>query len=234
VGGMFLNDAFDVDFDRQHRPERPVPSGAISLQAVWRWGFWWLVAGILCLSSLGQAPLVLALLLALFIILYDAIHKMFVLAPFIMALCRFLLVLVASAAAEKDITGLSVWTALVLAAYILGLSFLARKEAAPGPLQYWPCVLLAAPVVLALVVNPGSNLTRGILLSVVYLLWVVRSLRFTYWSSQINIGRSVSSLLAGIVLVDLLSTGGVTGMQVVTFSLLFFMALVFQRFVPAT
>jgi len=40
--------------------------------------------------------------------------------------------------------------------------------------------------------------------------------------------------IVGIVLLDLLSTGGVTGMQVVTFSLLFFMALVFQRFVPAT
>jgi 4-hydroxybenzoate polyprenyltransferase len=234
VGGMFLNDAFDVDFDRQHRPERPVPSGAISLQAVWRWGFWWLLAGVVCLSLLGQATLVLALLLALFIVLYDAIHKMFVLAPFIMALCRFLLVLVASAAAEKDITGLSVWTGLVLAAYILGLSFLARKEAVPGPLQYWPCVLLAAPVVLALVVNPGSNLGRALVLCVVYGLWLVRSLRFTYWAPQVNIGRSISSLLAGIVLVDLLSTGGLTGPQVVLFGVLFFLALLFQRFVPAT
>ena len=29
LGGMFLNDAFDADFDRQHRPERSIPSGAI-------------------------------------------------------------------------------------------------------------------------------------------------------------------------------------------------------------
>src|SRR5687768_18320093 len=35
LGGMYLNDAFDSEFDRQHRPERPIPSGAISLGEVW-------------------------------------------------------------------------------------------------------------------------------------------------------------------------------------------------------
>ncbi|HEY0550448.1 MAG TPA: UbiA family prenyltransferase, partial [Verrucomicrobiae bacterium] len=31
VGGMFLNDAFDAEFDAQHRRERPIPSGAIQV-----------------------------------------------------------------------------------------------------------------------------------------------------------------------------------------------------------
>src|SRR3954467_13369572 len=35
VGGMYLNDAFDAAFDAQYRRERPIPSGAISLSAVW-------------------------------------------------------------------------------------------------------------------------------------------------------------------------------------------------------
>src|SRR6266498_4494191 len=39
VGGLFLNDAFDVEFDRQYRKERPLPAGQISLDEVWRWGF---------------------------------------------------------------------------------------------------------------------------------------------------------------------------------------------------
>src|SRR3954466_5310656 len=34
VGGMFLNDVFDIEFDRQHRSERPIPSGAASLRIV--------------------------------------------------------------------------------------------------------------------------------------------------------------------------------------------------------
>src|SRR5947208_2748981 len=146
LGGMFLNDAFDIDFDRQHRPERPIPSGAISLRAVLLWGCGWLLAGVLCISFLGQTPVLLALLLAIAIVIYDAIHKMLLLAPILMAVCRFLLVLMASASALNGVMGLSIWTALVLAAYIVGLSYLARKESTPGPLQYWPCVFLAAPI----------------------------------------------------------------------------------------
>src|ERR1043165_7364980 len=42
IGGMFLNDAFDAEFDRVYRKERPIPSGKTSLEAVWRWGLAWL------------------------------------------------------------------------------------------------------------------------------------------------------------------------------------------------
>jgi len=69
LGGMFLNDAFDVEFDRQHRGERPIPSGAISLRAVLMWGCGWLLAGVLCISFLGQTPVLLALLLAIAIVI---------------------------------------------------------------------------------------------------------------------------------------------------------------------
>ena len=54
LGGMFLNDAFDVDFDRQHRPERPIPSRAISLPAVWGWGLAWLILGAFSLIMIGK------------------------------------------------------------------------------------------------------------------------------------------------------------------------------------
>ena len=42
VGGMYLNDAFDAQFDAQHRLERPIPSGAIRVETVWGLGFAWL------------------------------------------------------------------------------------------------------------------------------------------------------------------------------------------------
>src|SRR6266487_2708079 len=54
IGGMFLNDAFDVEFDREYRNERPIPSGQITLDAVWRWGFGWLGAGTVILVLLGK------------------------------------------------------------------------------------------------------------------------------------------------------------------------------------
>ncbi len=234
LGGMFLNDAFDVEFDRQHRAERPIPSGAISLRAVLLWGCGWLLAGVLSISFLGQAPVLLALLLAIAIVIYDAIHKMLLLAPILMAVCRFLLVLMASASALNGVVGLSIWTALVLAAYIVGLSYLARKESTPGPLQYWPCVFLATPIVLALIVNQGPYQKRAAMLAAILVLWLFRSLRFLYWYGEPNVGRTVSSLLAGIVLVDLLGTGGLTASANLTFAALFLSAVLFQRVIPAT
>src|SRR5262245_58250570 len=53
LAGMFLNDAFDAQYDRQHRSERPVPSGAIALSSVWQWGLSWMGLGLLCFSFLG-------------------------------------------------------------------------------------------------------------------------------------------------------------------------------------
>ena len=234
VGGMFLNDAFDAEFDRQHRPERPIPSGAINLSAVWKWGFFWLSMGVVWLACVGKTAALLAIVLALCIIVYDAIHKLFVLAPLLMATCRFLLILIASSAAYEGIVGLSYWTGLALASYIVGLSYLARKESAPSALQYWPCVLLGAPLLLALIINRGPYQKGALVLGALVLFWIIRSLGFTYWSRQINIGRSVSSLLAGIVLVDLLGTGGLVPADNLTFAGLFLLALVFQRLVPAT
>src|SRR5437870_1291348 len=76
IGGMFLNDAFDAEFDRRHRKERPIPSALIELKTVWRWGLAWLALGIFCLVWPGKVTGGLGLALALCIILYDAVHKL--------------------------------------------------------------------------------------------------------------------------------------------------------------
>src|SRR5262245_53935243 len=49
TAGMFLNDAFDTEFDREYRKERPIPSGAISARTVWLSGFALLALGSLLL-----------------------------------------------------------------------------------------------------------------------------------------------------------------------------------------
>ena len=54
VGGMFLNDAFDANFDTQYRRERPIPSGAVSAALVWQTGFALLAFGVFCLFLLNR------------------------------------------------------------------------------------------------------------------------------------------------------------------------------------
>jgi 4-hydroxybenzoate polyprenyltransferase len=237
IGGMYLNDAFDADFDRQHRHERPIPSGAIPAAAVWVLGFACLIAGVACMFSLtpsNRTTGILALLLAGTILLYDGIHKAFTLSPVLMGACRFLLVLMAASAGHLGITGLTIWSALVLGFYVVGLSYIARHESLPGSIKYWPCIFLALPIVLALVVNRGDWRAQSWTLSGILIAWSLQALRFTYWTRDKNISRTVSGLLAGIVLVDLLAVGAATPQLAVLFGLLFLLALLFQRFVPAT
>ena len=134
TGGMFLNDAFDAEFDRRHRPERPVPSGSIPLNEVWFYGVCWLILGLFCVVWINSTTAVLSLCLVVTILVYDAIHKLITFAPILMALCRFFLFLMASSAGYSGVTGLALWSAIVLAAYIIGLSYLARRESVRG----WP------------------------------------------------------------------------------------------------
>jgi 4-hydroxybenzoate polyprenyltransferase len=234
IGGMFLNDAFDAEFDTQHRRERPIPSGAISLTAVWRWSVVFLAAGTGMLCWLGREPAILALELLVCIVAYDAAHKHITWSPVLMAACRFFLLLTAASAGVRGVEGLAIWSAVALAAYIIGLSYLARRESAPGMLRYWPLLLLGVPLALAYIVNDGFFRERALLLSLVVGLWAVKCLRSTLWQSPPDIGRTVSGLLPGICLVDLLAVADQPPHMAAWFLACFVAALLFQRSVPAT
>jgi len=234
LGGMFLNDAIDVGFDQNHRRGRPIPSGAISEQEVWIWGFAWLMLGLVGLASMGAVTAVFALLLAGCILFYNAIHKIMVISPVLMGGCRFLVYLVAASVGLNGISGEAIWKGLALGAYIVGLSSLAREESAPVRIQYWPCILLAAPVLMAGLVDDGPDFRAAAFGSVILALWVLWTFSQTVGREHPNIGRTVSRLLAGIALVDLLAVSDLSPSATAIFLFLFLIALTLQRFVPAT
>lgn len=234
LGGMYLNDAFDAQFDQQHRPERPIPSGAISSTSVWRWGFGWIVLGLAAIVPFGTVSILCAMFLVIAILVYDAIHKIFAFSPVLMAACRFFLIWLAASTGPLGITGYTIWVSIVLAAYIIGLSYIARKESTFASLKYWPCAFLAAPLILSWVVNQGAHELRATVLCIAVGLWMLRCLWFALWSPQRHIGRCVSGLLAGIPLVDLLAAWDGSPASLLTFTSLFGLALIFQRFIPAT
>ena len=107
LAGMFLNDAFDVQFDREHRPERPIPSGAISVKSVWVLGIGQLLLGLGCLVCLNTLATLCAIGLAGSILLYDWLHKRTAWSPLLMGLCRLFLYLLAGATATGSL-GLTV------------------------------------------------------------------------------------------------------------------------------
>jgi len=131
AGGATFNDVADAEFDRRHRPERAIPSHAVS-RATAAW-----VAGAQMLSGLGllvwagASPL-WALALAGTILAYDWIHKRWIGSVVLMAGCRVLLaVTIATLPQHAFRPALLGWLA-ALFVYIVTVSLLARWEYKPG------------------------------------------------------------------------------------------------------
>jgi hypothetical protein len=233
VGGMFLNDAFDADFDRQFRSERPIPSGQISERDVWWFGGLLIFLGWLLLFLLGNTVALLALVLVAAIVLYDAVHKHTEVAPLLMALCRFLLYAVAGAATFQNVNQTVLGHGLVLAAYIVGVSMLARNESGAGKVSFAPLLLVLAPLIANVWIEPHRNALSWLASAGLagWLTWCVLRIKRDH---RPDVGRIVAGLLAGIVLVDCAAVPMLSFSVTIVFAGLFLLARVMQRIVPAT
>ncbi|MEQ8787413.1 MAG: UbiA family prenyltransferase [Pirellulaceae bacterium] len=148
LAGMVLNDVYDVEVDRQERPERPIPSGRIPLVTAMRLGYGMLLGGVVLawLAGLlapwqGALPWragVVATLLAGAVPAYDRVLKKTSVGPMAMGACRFFNVLlgmsVAGGAAQGGLAVLAFTPAQLVAAagigvYIAGVTLFARDEA---------------------------------------------------------------------------------------------------------
>jgi hypothetical protein len=205
TGGMFLNDACDTGLNHQRHANHPVPAGAISPPTVWRWGLAWLGLGTLCLVAVGKTTGALTLALLLCLVIYDATHKVITASPWLMGTCRFGIYVIAGSAGVRGVNGWPIWCGVALALYMIGLGCVARRESVRGSVPYWPLALLAAPVVLAMLMNSGKSRVPAIWLSLVLALWLAACVRTIFQGTELNFGRMVSGLLAGIVFADWLA-----------------------------
>lgn len=125
-GGMVLNDVCDAKRDAQERPERPIPSGRVTMRmAVF------LAMILLAIGSLAAitVSLWIGATIAIAIVLYDAILKRTLLAPWLMGLCRACNLLLGAAAATGEVTSIALPPAIALGAYIASITYFARCEA---------------------------------------------------------------------------------------------------------
>jgi hypothetical protein len=119
---------------------------------------------------------------------------------------------------------------------VVGLSYVARRESFRGPIPCWPLLLLAAPVILGLLMNTGHYLRSAGWTALLFAVWTTGSLWTAFTGRPVNVGRIVTNLLAGIVLVDWLAVGPQlpTGWGALLFLGLFGLTKWLQKFVPAT
>jgi 4-hydroxybenzoate polyprenyltransferase len=233
TGGMFLNDAFDAEFDAAQRPERPIPSGEVSGRDVFGAGYGMLAGGIALLAWIGVAPALAGLTLAAAITYYDWNHKGNVLSPVVMGICRVLVVVGAglgTTLAPPD--ALWIGAALMLC-YLIGLTYIAKQENLGKVENLWPLAFLAAPVAYGAWLALSQPVVGGFWL--LFSGWMLVALWFLRRRRKGDIPRAVVSLIAGISLLDALLIAG-TGSVALAFLALagFGVTLFFQRYIAGT
>jgi 4-hydroxybenzoate polyprenyltransferase len=129
LGGMVLNDLFDRRIDAVERPERPIPSGAVTPAAAAILGFGLLALGIMLAGLFGVRTLAVAVALTAAILLYDGRVKGTGWGPLAMGTCRLLNVVLGLCAASPGAwSSVAVTAALVMGAYTAIITYLARDE----------------------------------------------------------------------------------------------------------
>ncbi len=241
IAGMYLNDAFDHDIDARERPERPIPSGQISLRAVFTAGLAMLAAGegLLALvgfvheSGQGWGPVVSGLALALAILYYNAHHKRNPLSPVVMGFCRVLVYVTAALSVAPELTEPVLLGAGVLLAYVAGLTYAARQENLTEFQNLWPLACLAIPFLYGATGALGSTVGLGIYFA--FLAWVVYGVSHFVRRKPLNIPRGVVIMIAGISFLDALLIANQGQGQLALIAVAgVALTRVFQRFVPGT
>jgi len=134
AAGVVLNDVFDFAVDARQRPERPLPSGRVSLDAARRLGWTLLLMGTAS-AWLGGflagdlRPGLVGTGLAACVVLYDAVLKPTPLGPPAMGACRLLNVLLGMSAAAGPWRDEHWLVAAAVGTYIAGVTWFARTEA---------------------------------------------------------------------------------------------------------
>ncbi|MEL6493862.1 MAG: UbiA-like protein EboC [Cyanobacteria bacterium J06623_7] len=163
-GGVVFNDVCDADLDANERPERPIPSGQVSLENAAALGTILLLMGILAAGMVSTLSEIIAMMIAASVLIYDQWGKhQTLIAPLNMGICRggnLLLGMSIVAGAIGD----RWYLALIPIVYIAAITAISRGEVHGGK----KTTGMLAIALISLVI--GSILALGMLSE--YQLWM--------------------------------------------------------------
>jgi 4-hydroxybenzoate polyprenyltransferase len=133
IGGIVLNDYFDVEIDKRERPFRPLPSGNISKRHALAIAMVAMLIANTIASVLGPISVAVSLVLTFAIIVYDYRLKHGFSGPFAMGSARFLNVIFGASPVLLYLNNHSYailgTAAASLFLYIVAITLLSKKEA---------------------------------------------------------------------------------------------------------
>lgn len=214
VGGMALNDLMDRNIDRAERPQRPIPSGALSVLEVGTFVALCFTLGFGIIQFTAPFSLVPAVALIVSIILYNLLHKRWTGSLIFMGLCRAMVYFVGACAMAQPVPTEATYyqiasfslrlfiAAALLALYIIALTLVAQKEVSGGlGFRRWLAATLVLIPLPALWFMPTPDWRWTLPAMLILNLWLIRSARFI-WQSPPRVVPAVLGWLAGISLLD--------------------------------
>jgi len=253
VGGCYLGDAKDVEFDTQHKPTRPIPSGIMKRSTCWIMGWSMMILGIvgfaIIAQSQWQAIVYGAIPLSTVIICYAFIHKS---VPAIglplIAACRGLLLfssfltfyLESRTDHQAVISNFPMWLIIIpslgLALYTFGFASVARTESSAKKVDLaglLKLTMLSIPLVVIGIFYATISIQYLPMVAIailIYASWLI----LAFSKIQINKGDYVSKCLAGFALLDMVFIAHSGYVNALICLALFGAAIMLQKIAPAT
>ncbi len=205
AAGVVLNDVFDHKLDKIERPERPIPSGLVSVRSATIFGGVLMNLGVLFSFLVGPVSGMVAVTLGLSILLYDALgkhHSFF--GPLNMGVCRGLnLLLGITILGDFGNWGYIIFPVL----YIAAITLISRGEVHGDNKNH---IIFAgglySTVILGIVVlfsTAGLNLLEAIPFLLLFAFLIFRPLLKAYAeNSPKNIKKAVMAGVISIIVLD--------------------------------
>lgn len=222
--GMIFNDANDAEWDKKHRPERPIPQGLIKKKDAWLTASFMLACGVL-LSGINRVSLSLAAILAIAVLAYTFIHRWTIPAIIFMALSRSLVYAVTvSAILPSPLTGNLIGCCIAIGVYTALLTIIGRCEHEAKAKRAWLVPLMAISPIIPLIMYGNPHEIWWIML-IVFLVWLSMSWK-NFRQPNINITDGMHKLLAGFCLLDCLLIALIGEISIMIVSLICFILTV--------
>jgi len=209
AAGLLANDYFDRHIDARERPDRPIPSGAVTPCAVLVVATILTLGGLFLLLPAGQVSFALGFLVVGASWFYNAAGKRSaLLAPFSMGICRGLSLMMGAGAFgfQGVMTASVLVSAGALTLFIALITHFARDEAAASRPSISMWVRLGIPVLLAawfsvILTRSTQSSNLAVILASMSIVWaVVWIIQLKPSASPRQVQTAIGGLIRGLIL----------------------------------
>lgn len=205
-GGIVFNDVFDAAIDRVERPERPIPSGAVTRKQAAALGMVFFLFGLFAALLVNPVAGGIAFFIVVTALLYNRWMKQYLFwGPLHMGLCRGANLLLGMAIIPEQLL-VNGYLALVPLLYIGAITLMSRGEVYGSdkkPLLFTACIYGAVLIAMASLAYNNHQFWYIMVPLVLFSLMVYAPLlKAIERSSGENIGKAVKAGIIGLMMMN--------------------------------